>query len=144
MYRISAVGCRTKYNIVNLFDRLTRKHHGCLYSNMVANKTADESQKMEKLFPRHEEFPSRHIGPRDKEQTEMLELLGFRTLDEMIDKAVPAKIRLNRDLDIQAPVGEYELICRIREIAEKNKIWRSYIDGLQQLLCTSHDHEEYL
>ena len=44
----------------------------------AATKTVDEPQKLEKLFPRREEFPSRHIGPRENEQTEMLELLGFR------------------------------------------------------------------
>ena len=31
----------------------------------------------------------------------------------MIDKAVPAKIRLNKDLDIEAPVGKLTMVLEL-------------------------------
>ncbi|XP_071444375.1 glycine dehydrogenase (decarboxylating), mitochondrial [Hetaerina americana] len=81
----------------------------------------------DKLFPKREEFQSRHIGPREHDQIEMLDLLGFKTLDEMTDHAVPDNIRLKRDLSIDEPLVESGLLKRIRAIGKENKIWRSYI-----------------
>lgn len=80
----------------------------------------------EPLFPHKDEFPSRHIGPRDRDIITMLDLLGFKvktkgvnnffligilinvkqSLDELTDKAVPKSIRLDRKLDVEEPVGE--------------------------------------
>ncbi|KAJ3643248.1 hypothetical protein Zmor_025972 [Zophobas morio] len=90
------------------------------------------------LFPHKDEFPSRHIGPRESDVIAMLDSLGFKSLDELTDKAVPQNIRLNRKLDIEEPVGEYELINRIRKIAERNKIWRSYIGMGYHNCCVPH------
>ncbi|CAG7817350.1 unnamed protein product, partial [Allacma fusca] len=80
-----------------------------------------------KLIPKREEFASRHIGPRQKDRDAMLAYLGFETLDHMIQRAVPENIRLKRDLELEEPYDEHELISRIRGIAEKNKIWRSFL-----------------
>lgn len=33
---------------------------------------------LEKLFPKREEFQTRHIGPREHEQLEMLQTIGFK------------------------------------------------------------------
>ncbi|XP_066992669.1 glycine dehydrogenase (decarboxylating), mitochondrial [Anabrus simplex] len=93
---------------------------------------------MSQVLGRGDQFPARHIGPRQTQQTEMLELIGFRTLDEMTDAAVPEKIRLNKDLNIEEPISEYELIKRIREVAEKNKVWRSYIGMGYYNCCVPH------
>ncbi|XP_019868372.2 glycine dehydrogenase (decarboxylating), mitochondrial [Aethina tumida] len=90
------------------------------------------------LFPNKDEFPSRHIGPRDSDIITMLDTLGFKSLDELTDKAVPKNISLNKPLDIEEPTGEYELINRIRKIAEKNKIWRSYIGMGYHNCCVPH------
>ncbi|GBM83627.1 hypothetical protein AVEN_73352-1 [Araneus ventricosus] len=57
------------------------------------------------LLPVHDEFISRHIGPRESEQKIMLGELGFKSIDELINKTVPANIRLNRLMDISAPKG---------------------------------------
>lgn len=80
-----------------------------------------------RLIPGREEFASRHIGPRQSDRDQMLGYLGFKTLDDMIQKAVPADIRLKRELEFEECHDEHELINRIRGIAEKNKIWRSFI-----------------
>ncbi|KAG5866285.1 hypothetical protein JTB14_034972 [Gonioctena quinquepunctata] len=90
------------------------------------------------LFPSKDDFPSRHIGPRDSDIITMLDTLGYKSLDELTKKAVPKKISLDKPLDIEEAVSEYELIQRIREIAEKNKIWRSYIGMGYHNCCVPH------
>jgi glycine dehydrogenase len=57
----------------------------------------------------------------------MLETLGFSTLDDLIDEAVPAKIRLQEPLRLPAGRGERELIEDLRVLAEKNKVYRSFL-----------------
>jgi hypothetical protein len=88
MYRITAASVHKKLN--DLFTKRLPKYTGyCalttdpkpLPSDTVSNtpnKFENEEQRLAKLFPRSEEFPARHIGPREQEQTQMLELLGFR------------------------------------------------------------------
>ena len=54
--------------------------------------------------------------------------IGIRqTLDSLTDATVPENIRLSRPLDISTAVGEHALIDRIRDIAERNEVWRTYI-----------------
>src|SRR5579864_4665573 len=73
------------------------------------------------------EFQTRHIGPNPSEAKQMLELLGFSTLDELIDAAVPRSIRLSRALQIPAGRGESEVLSALKEIASQNQVFRSYI-----------------
>ncbi|XP_012257919.2 glycine dehydrogenase (decarboxylating), mitochondrial [Athalia rosae] len=82
---------------------------------------------LEKLFPKREEFQVRHIGPRKHEQLQMLETIGFKSLEELTQSAVPANIFLTKPLELEDPLNEYELIKKIREISEKNEVWRSFI-----------------
>ncbi|XP_037947783.1 glycine dehydrogenase (decarboxylating), mitochondrial-like [Teleopsis dalmanni] len=81
----------------------------------------------EVLFPSKSDFPSRHIGPRKTDVVAMLDTLGYKSLAELTGRAVPKRIQLNRDLNLDKPLNEHELIRRIRDIAKKNQIWRSYI-----------------
>ena len=57
----------------------------------------------------------------------MLETLGYRSLDELIDATVPASIRLNRSLQLGPERSEYELLSELRKLAQKNKVFRSFI-----------------
>ncbi|KAL7012453.1 hypothetical protein ACKWTF_014862 [Chironomus riparius] len=79
------------------------------------------------IFQHKSKFPTRHIGPRKTDVVSMLDLLGFKTLDELTDKVVPIKIKFDRDLNIEKPLNEHDLINRIRAVAHTNEIWRSYI-----------------
>jgi glycine cleavage system P protein (glycine dehydrogenase) len=79
-------------------------------------------------------FVPRHIGPSDAEQKEMLRLLGYDSLDVMIDDAVPASIRLRRPLAIHGGLSEYEALGNLRRIAQENEVCRSYI-GLGYHAC---------
>src|SRR3954470_8659237 len=78
------------------------------------------------LAPTHT-FLHRHIGPNESQKREMLALLGYGTLDELIDATVPPAIRLKRELKLGPPRGEYELLQELAGIAKKNKVARSFI-----------------
>jgi glycine dehydrogenase len=75
----------------------------------------------------HEQFQSRHIGPDERERDEMLAVIGAASLDGLIDEAVPARIRLDRPLDIPSGQSEYEFLQNLRGIAGRNQIFRSFI-----------------
>ena len=72
-------------------------------------------------------FPSRHIGPREDDAAEMLRAIGLKSMDELIDQVVPGDIRLEGNLDLPEARTEYQLWHDLRQIAEKNKLFRSCI-----------------
>lgn len=75
-------------------------------------------------------FPHRHLGPDERDIQQMLETLGYSSLDSMIGETVPASIRLNRPLHIDSgkPIrGEFELLNALRETAAQNHVFRSAI-----------------
>ena len=72
-------------------------------------------------------FVNRHIGPDDSSILEMLNLLGLNSLDGLVEKTVPEQIRTTRPLNLPAARGEYELLGALRQIAGRNKVFRSFI-----------------
>ena len=91
-------------------------------SSLLARLVSSVSSKLEEMVPVTVDFPARHIGPRKHDARTMLKQLGFSSLDEMTDTAVPDDIKLNRDLILDEPLSEYELIKRIKSIADKNNV----------------------
>lgn len=57
----------------------------------------------------------------------MLERIGVDSLDELIGKTIPGSIRLKEPLDLPEGISEFEYIQRLRRIAGKNKLFKSYI-----------------
>ena len=78
-------------------------------------------------FSPHDTFPKRHFGSNPSEIGEMLNQVGLESLDELIDEAVPADIRLSELLDLPKGASESEALAELRKIASKNKIHRSSI-----------------
>src|SRR5687767_7665512 len=72
-------------------------------------------------------FVVRHIGPNAGEAQVMLELLGYKTLDDLIDAAVPRRIRMSKPLAIHDGRSEYEALRVMRQIAARNELFRSYL-----------------
>ena len=72
-------------------------------------------------------FVDRHIGPREEDVPAMLSAIGFSSIDELISKTIPQSIRLEGDLDLPGAMTEVEYAAHIRSIADKNKVFRSYI-----------------
>ena len=75
----------------------------------------------------HSDFASRHIGPQGEERREMLDSLGYRTLDELIADIVPADIRMKAPLDLPAAKSETEALEELRSILRKNKLLKTFI-----------------
>ena len=74
-----------------------------------------------------DQFVHRHIGPNPERQREMLRALGFSSLAELIDATVPARIRFPRTLDLPDAASEMETLQRLRLMAARNQICRSYL-----------------
>lgn len=74
-----------------------------------------------------EKFEARHNGPRSVETKEMLEFLGVDSLDQLIEQTVPAQIRAKQALQLPAALSEVAYLKRVKQIAEKNKVFKSYI-----------------
>jgi glycine dehydrogenase len=74
-----------------------------------------------------DQFVRRHIGPNATETGELLALLGHKTLDGLIDAAVPKKIRLGKKLSLPAARSEFEALADLKKIAGENKVFRSFI-----------------
>jgi glycine dehydrogenase len=74
-----------------------------------------------------DQFVHRHIGPDDSSIADMLRTLGLNSLEELVEKTVPAQIRTQRPLNLPAARGEFELLGALKKTASRNKVFRSYI-----------------
>jgi glycine dehydrogenase len=72
-------------------------------------------------------FVLRHLGPDAGDIAEMLEHVGYDSLDSLINDAVPDAIRHDGDLDLPAALPESALLDKLRVIASRNRVFRSYI-----------------
>ncbi|MCH3880783.1 MULTISPECIES: aminomethyl-transferring glycine dehydrogenase [Tenacibaculum] len=72
-------------------------------------------------------FQLRHIGPRKKDQSKMLETIGVNSLDQLIFETIPDDIRLKSELNLAPEMSEYEYLNHINELGAKNKVFKSYI-----------------
>ena len=72
-------------------------------------------------------FSKRHIGPTSIEVDEMLNELGLNSINELIEKTVPESIKDTSDLGIGAGLDEFSYLNKIKILAKKNKVFRSYI-----------------
>ncbi|WP_295518263.1 aminomethyl-transferring glycine dehydrogenase [uncultured Stenotrophomonas sp.] len=75
----------------------------------------------------HSAFVERHIGPNDAEVAQMLDVLGHATLDAMTDAIVPARIKSPAPLALPESMTEVQALAKIRAIADKNTVLRSFI-----------------
>ena len=87
------------------------------------NRTYD----IENTLAPTDSFINRHIGPNSQEIDKMLKVLGFSSLDKLIDATVPQGIRLSKTLILPEAQSEYGALAQLKSIASKNQIFRSYI-----------------
>jgi glycine dehydrogenase len=73
------------------------------------------------------EFIARHVGPSDKDQQAMLKVLGCNSLEQLTTEVVPAAITMTERLDIIDGCTEAKALAELREIANHNKVFRSFI-----------------
>ena len=75
----------------------------------------------------HDAFVGRHIGTTDDDQAAMLRVLGFDSRSALIDALVPPAIRERAALALPAPMSEAEALARLKLIAAKNRVVKSFI-----------------
>jgi len=72
------------------------------------------------------EFIPRHIGTTGEEK-EILATIGVSSIDELVDKTVPAAIRSKGELNLPEGISEADLLKELKAISLKNKLFRNYI-----------------
>ncbi len=72
-------------------------------------------------------YVNRHIGPSDDDVQQMLDALGLHSLEQLIEEAVPAVIRSEEKLDLPEPCSESAILGRLRDLAQQNEVYRSFI-----------------
>ena len=73
-------------------------------------------------------FTPRHNGvSKASDEEKMLKAIGVSSMEELIDKTVPAHIRLKEPMPIADGINEYEFLNRVKALANKNKIYKTYI-----------------
>jgi len=80
-----------------------------------------------KEFDHPDKFLNRHIGPSDQELDEMVKACGAESIEQLINETIPEGIRLKEELKLKSPVNEHIFIEDLRKIADKNKVFKSYI-----------------
>ncbi|MFK8137718.1 MAG: aminomethyl-transferring glycine dehydrogenase [Bdellovibrionales bacterium] len=78
----------------------------------------------------------RHIGPTESEEHQMLKSIGYSKIDDLIGKAIPKQIQNFEPLQIGKAYTETESLAYLKSIADKNKIFRSFI-GMGYYNCTT-------
>ncbi len=68
------------------------------------------------------EFVRRHIGTTADEQQRMLKELGYDTLDDLIDAAVPASVRSLGTWSLPAAASEREVLNELHRLAASNVV----------------------
>lgn len=72
-------------------------------------------------------FISRHIGPNLTQTKTMLAKLGVDSIDDLIQQTIPSAIRSETTRHLAAPVAEHQALQELKTIAQKNKIFKSYL-----------------
>ena len=73
------------------------------------------------------QFVDRHVGPNQEELSQMLHTIGVGSIEELIDLSIPKSIQSKEKLNVGNGISEKELIEKLKSIAEKNTIMKTYI-----------------
>ncbi len=72
-------------------------------------------------------FARRHIGPAPEDQAKMLAVLGYSSLEDLVDAAVPSSVHSDTPLALPAGRAEHEVLDELRELAGRNQVLTSMI-----------------
>lgn len=75
----------------------------------------------------YDKFQNRHNGSDSHELAKMLETVGVKTIDQLIDETVPAAIRSPKPLNLRPAMSEYEFLNALRRIGGQNQLFKTYI-----------------
>ncbi|MCT7968694.1 aminomethyl-transferring glycine dehydrogenase [Laspinema sp. D1] len=72
-------------------------------------------------------FVHRHNGPSSDEIEQMLQEVGFSSLDSLIESTIPSRIRRDTPLNLPQPLSETAALTQLKQIASQNQLFRSFI-----------------
>ncbi|KAJ1434480.1 glycine cleavage system P-protein-domain-containing protein, partial [Ochromonadaceae sp. CCMP2298] len=78
-------------------------------------------------FAAGDQFCHRHVGSQMGNKQAMLERVGFNSLEELLDSAVPTSIRLPVNLNLDSALSESEALSKLKGIMSKNQVKKSFI-----------------
>ena len=73
------------------------------------------------------EFIKRHIGPSAQDTEKMLDTIGIKSVDELIEKTIPTIIRSKKPMNIPEGLSEFEMLQSLKKIGEKNIVATNFI-----------------
>jgi glycine dehydrogenase len=83
----------------------------------LADRHAPALSELEAAAP----FADRHVGPRAHDRDAMLALLGYETVDQLVDAALPASIRAAKPLDLPPALSELAAEQTLADFASQNR-----------------------
>lgn len=72
-------------------------------------------------------FALRHIGIKEEDFPKMLQTVKAESMDQLIYETIPDDIKLKQNLDLPEALSESQFLEHIQELANKNKVFKSYI-----------------
>ena len=80
-------------------------------------------------YEQYSSFERRHIGPTSSQENELLKALGYSDLTSFISDVVPSNIAISKKLSgtLPNPLNEVQAIEALREMANKNLVFNSFI-----------------
>jgi len=72
-------------------------------------------------------FVNRHNGPSENDVAHMLDRMGLKSVNQLINQTIPEDIRLKEGFNFEEGLSEYEYLNHMRKLAKKNKVFKSYI-----------------
>jgi len=107
-----------------------------IHSHFSKEKSTFGARKIKTILVMKDLLQARHIGVSEQDEAFMLQTVGVKSLDELIDQTIPASIRLNKSIELPEPLTEHQYAEHIAEIGSKNKLFTSYIGQGWYDTCT--------
>jgi glycine dehydrogenase len=74
-----------------------------------------------------ENFSDRHNSISAQEEQDMLQLMGYKSIEELISQTIPSEIRLENELNLDEALTEVQLLEKLKGVAAKNTVAKNYI-----------------
>ena len=72
-------------------------------------------------------FSDRHIGISSTDEKAMLDFLGLKSINHLIEQTIPKEIINNAELKLDKAISEAQYSSHIYELSQKNKYFKNYI-----------------
>ena len=72
-------------------------------------------------------FVARHIGPNEVEIKKMLNKIGVKSVEKLLEQTLPESIRLKKPLELPEGISEHAFSKELQILSEKNRLFDTYI-----------------